>query len=105
MAGFHPGRLFRSQSDPIAGPQGRLFYGPPVGLPTKEKPRQRQGSRMERFWESVLVSTPEERSHSSHLQTITAGFQRSQASGAETQVALGRGAPQGLAALSPGLSG
>lgn len=59
---------------------------------------------MERFRESVLVSTPEERPHSSHAKTITAPFQQIEASGAEAQVALGQGAPQGLAALSPGLS-
>ncbi len=37
-----------------------------------KKPRQRQGFKLERFWESVLVSTPEERSHSSHLQKLIA---------------------------------
>jgi hypothetical protein len=36
----------------------------------KKKPRQRQGFELERFGESVLVSTPEERSHSSHLNKL-----------------------------------
>jgi hypothetical protein len=42
-------------------------------MPIK-KPRRRQGFELERFWESVLVSTPEERSHSSHAGTLTAWF-------------------------------
>jgi hypothetical protein len=37
-----------------------------------KKPRQRQGFELERFRESVLVSTPEERSHSSHPNKLMA---------------------------------